>query len=138
MSGEQEAFDALCGYTLSRGDAEFIHQHVVDAFAAQHVDARTKPIKLTFALVGLYLLVEKGRTGKQVQQVHMLLGRRRNAWPKFTLPRTRGSVTVVGVMMEAEGAARDAAIYAWCKAVWDAFSDSGPLVAKLLEEHGIA
>jgi hypothetical protein len=138
MSAEQEAFDALCGYTLSLGDAAFIHQHVVDAFAAQRADARTKRIKLTFALVGLYLLLEKGRTGKQVQRVHMLLGQRRHIWPQFALPRARGSMTAVDVIMEAEGAARDAVILAWSKAVWEAFSGSGPLVAELLKKHGIA
>ena len=47
-----EAFDELCAYTLTRGDAEFIHQHVVDTFAAQTANEFTKPITLTFALEG--------------------------------------------------------------------------------------
>jgi hypothetical protein len=34
-------------------DPSFIHQYVVDAFAAQQADEQTKPMKLTFALVGL-------------------------------------------------------------------------------------
>src|SRR5438067_3221775 len=48
-------------------------QHVVDAYAAQTARASTKPITLAFALVGLYLHLEKNQTGKQVQRVHMLL-----------------------------------------------------------------
>ena len=83
---EDEAFDLLCAYTLGRGDAAFIHQHAVDAFAAQQADPITKPIKITFALVGLYLLVERRVSGKQVQRIHMQLGRRKHPWPAFTLP----------------------------------------------------
>jgi len=67
---QHEAYDALCAYTLTRGDAAFIHQHVVDAFAAQSADEATKPITLTFALVGLYLHVERQFTGREVQRAH--------------------------------------------------------------------
>ena len=38
-------------------------QHVVDAYAAQTARASTKPITLAFALVGLYLHLEKNQTG---------------------------------------------------------------------------
>jgi hypothetical protein len=51
----QDAYDELCCYTLSHRDTSFIHQHVVDAFAAQTADERTKLIGLAFALIGLYL-----------------------------------------------------------------------------------
>ncbi len=49
--------DELCCYTLSLRDAAFIHQHAVDAIAAQNADAQTKPIAIAFALVGLYLAI---------------------------------------------------------------------------------
>lgn len=49
---EPAAYDELQAYTLAHGDPAFIHQHVVDAWAAQHADEETKPIALTFALVG--------------------------------------------------------------------------------------
>jgi hypothetical protein len=48
-------YDELCCYTLERGDASFIHQHVVDAQIAQQASDATKPIALAFALAGLYL-----------------------------------------------------------------------------------
>ena len=51
---EQEQFDQLCFYTLAKQDGPFIHQHVVDAFAAQHADQDSKPIGVAFALIGLY------------------------------------------------------------------------------------
>lgn len=138
MTPEQDAYNTLCGYTLGLGDAGFIHQHAVDAFTAQHADGGSKPIAVAFALVGLYLLVEKGWTGRQVQQAHMRLARKRRPWPAFALPGDRGSLTAVDVMAAPEGAERDEAIHAWCASVWAAFAESRQAVADLLREHGIA
>src|SRR3954453_23804420 len=83
MSPEKSACHELSYYTLAHGALTFIHQHVVDAFAAQDADGDDKPIRLTFALVGLYLHVERGYTGRQVQLAHMALARQKRAWPKF-------------------------------------------------------
>jgi hypothetical protein len=134
---EQQAYDELQCYTLGHGGLKFIHQHVVDAWAAQHADERTKPIGLAFALIGLYLHIEKGYSGRQVQLVHMKLGRRKQDWPSFPLPRERDSVTVVQVMAAQAGPERDKAIDAWCASVWEAFSESHRAVAELLKHHGI-
>jgi hypothetical protein len=110
---------------------------VVDAFTAQHADGRTKPITLTFALAGLYLVVEKGWTGRQVQRTHMLMARRRRRWPALALPPARGSITAVDVMSVSAAAGRDEAIHAWCRAVWDAHRGSRKTVVDLLREYGI-
>jgi hypothetical protein len=133
----QQAYDELQCYTLTHGSPDFIHQHVVDAWAAQHADQHTKPIGLTFALVGLYLHVERGFSGRQVQQVHMELGRRAHDWPLFPLPRERGSVTAGDVMAAPAGPKRDQAIHAWCASVWAAFSECHHLVEELLQKHRI-
>jgi len=138
MTAMQDAYDALCAYTLARGDAEFIHQHVVDAFTAQHATDSTKPIGLTFALVGLYLVVEKQSSGRQVQQVHVLLGRRRRRWPTFDLPRNRGAMSAVDVMTYREGLARDRAIRARCEDVWAAYAGSHRAVRDLLGSYDMA
>jgi hypothetical protein len=84
---ERASYDELCAYTLTHGGAAFIHQHVVDAFTAQTADERTKPIALTFALAGLYLHVERQFSGREVQQAHQRLARRKQTWPSFVLPR---------------------------------------------------
>jgi hypothetical protein len=107
---ERAAYDELCAYTLTHGSATFIHQHVVDAFAAQTAADGTKPITLTFALVGLYLHVERRFSGREVQQAHQRLARRKPAWPSFVLPRDRGSVTAADVLARAAGTERDNAI----------------------------
>jgi len=137
MPEEHDVYDALCAYTLTRGDPSFIHQHVVDAFIAQHADDRTKPIAVAFALVGLYLLIEKQFPGRQVQRVHMRLAKHRRKWPSFALPQGRGSVTALDVMASPEGPERNEAIHAWCASVWAACAASRKSVAALLREHGI-
>ncbi len=57
---EHDAYNEMQAYTLAHGDPAFIHQHVVDAWSAQHANEHSKPIGVTFALVGLFLHVEKG------------------------------------------------------------------------------
>ena len=134
---ERDAYDALQCYTLARGDQEFIHQHVVDAWTAQHANERTKPIALTFALVGLYLHLERKFSGRQVQRAHMSLARHKTSWPSFPLPHARGSVTVVDVMTAPAGSERDQAIDRWCAAVWGAFRECHRSVPELLAQHRI-
>jgi hypothetical protein len=134
---DRDAYEELSAYTLTHGDPEFIHQYVVDAFAAQTADETTKPITLTFALVGLYLHVEKGRSGRQIQLAHMKLGERKLEWPILSLPRERGVLTAADVTRAAPGPDRDGAIHAWCVSVWNAFRDTPPLIVKVLDEYGI-
>ena len=122
MTSEQDAYHELCAYTLTHGDASFIHQHVVDAWAAQSAHSGSKPISVAFSLAGLYLHLERGFTGREVQVAHMRLGRRKSVWPRFDLPANRGTVTVVDVMGEPGGGQRDQAIERWCASVWDAYS----------------
>jgi len=138
MSPEQDAYDKLRCYTLLHRAPSFIHQHVVDAFTAQHANDQTKPIGLTFALVGLYLLVERRFSGKQIQRVHARLASNKRPWPVFMLPLDRGLMTVVDVTATPEGVERDAAIYAWCSSVWGAFHENRRAVVELLGQFGIA
>lgn len=136
MQSEQDAYDELRCYTLAHPDPSFIHQHAVDAFTAQHANDRTKPIALTFALVGLYLFVEKHFSGRQVQRVHTELANHRQPWPVFELPHHRGLMTAVDVLATPPGIQRDKAIEAWCAAVWEAFHESRGVVIDLLRRRG--
>ena len=85
---EQEQFHELAFYRLAhpRTDPEFIHQYAVDASAAQTATAASKPITVAFALIGLYLHLEKGYTGRQVQLAHMQMAATRKTWLSFALP----------------------------------------------------
>jgi Family of unknown function (DUF5946) len=136
MIANKDAYDELCCYTLAHGDPAFIHQHVVDAFAAQDATSDDKPIRLTFALVGLYLHVERGFTGREVQLAHMKLGRRKQKWPTFNIPQDRGLIDAT-IVLAAPIDQRDEMIHQWCHSVWKAFSDQRGEVERLLGDNGI-
>ena len=105
-------------------------------YAAQHADEETKPIAVVFALVGLYLFLEKGFTGGQVQHTHMRLARRRKQWPRLSLPSgPRGDVTVAAVMAAPPGEARDEMVRAWCASVWQTWQASRPQIVNLLKQE---
>ena len=91
---DEELYNELAYDTLSHPDPSFIHQHVVDAYAAQYASEKTKPIQLVFALVGLYLYVDKGFTGRQVQKAHMHLAKRRQNWEQPAFPGGRGAIAI--------------------------------------------
>src|SRR3954468_19563982 len=62
-----DAYDELYVYTMGRKN--FILQHVVDARMAQSAPAINPPaIGVIFALVGLYLHVDKGFAGTEAER----------------------------------------------------------------------
>ena len=138
---EQNAHNELLAWTLSLREERFIHQHVVDAWAAQHADEDSKAISVAFALVGLYLHLERGFTGRAVQLAHMRLaqpsgrGPGRKDWPRFPLPKERGHITVCDVMATPEKE-RAEAVDRWCRSVWAAWSASHQATADLAEQLG--
>ena len=136
MDTMRAAYDEVYIYTMGRPD--FILQHVLDAFAVQRVNDDSKPMGLVFGLVGLYLRVEKQFSGRQVQRVHMELGRRKREWPRVYVPEDRGSMTVADVLAASAGPERDAAIDNWCRSVWTAFGANRETIIALLREYQIA
>ncbi len=100
-------------------------------------EPQSKPIAVRFALVGLYLHVERQFTGREVQRVHMKLAQRKEPWPVGALPEARGAITALDVAAAADGVARDAMIHAWCGSVWAAYAGSRELVAGRLRERGV-
>lgn len=124
----------LTGYTVNRGDLTFVHQHLVDSYGAQHVGPQSKPIGVAFALMGLYLALEKGYTGKQVQYLHMLLARRSKQWPTFPRPEGTGALTVHDVLLASPGEPRDKMLMRWAAAVWDIWAPQHDRVRRLFED----
>jgi len=139
MPTDLEAFNELSFYTLTHGHPAFIHQLAVDAFTAQHAAEHSKPITVVFSLVGLYLHLEHGFSGEQVQRAHMRLARVRRPWQPMPLPAERGEITVHHVLAEAPGPARDAMIERWCASVWAAFEPCRSAIAEMAHrELGVA
>src|ERR1700682_2103002 len=98
-SGEcRYLMNELSYYTLAHGNPAFIHQHVVDAYGAQHVRLSPSTIGAAFALAGLYLAVERQFTGRQVQKMHMRMAKASKRWPRFDPPHDIGPLTAGGVI----------------------------------------
>ena len=135
MTATPDGYDELYVYTMGR--PTFILQHVVDANIAQTASAASKPIGVIFALAGLYLHLERGFTGAEVQRAHMTLAARKREWPAIQLPAHRGSITPRDVLATPAGAERDAAIDGWCRSVWNEFHDSRNIIIGLLREYRI-
>ena len=148
----------LCGevaaYTLALGDAEFLHQLVVDAYMAQHVGPNVKPIGSAFALIGLLLTFERGYSGRQVQRAHMQLANRSKVWPRYE-PLAKALLTVQDVVQSAPGSgaqarstgvwaagsrlppgdARNVMIREWGKSVWDSWRPEHANVRALVDSR---
>jgi hypothetical protein len=131
MASDKDLYHELAYYTLAHPDPSFIHQHLVDAYAAQHANEASKPIEIVFALIGLYLHVEKGFSGKQVQRAHMQLAKQRRQWVRPQLPKNRGEIGISNVLALAPGKERDAMIDRWCISVWEAWKESRNQIAHL-------
>jgi Family of unknown function (DUF5946) len=122
-SGEcRDVMNELSYYTLAHGDPRFIHQHLVDAYGTQHVRQSKSTIGAAFGLVGLYLAVERGFTGRQVQKMHMLMAAKSKQWPHFDPPEHVGPLTVADVLAVEPGPDRDEKLMEWSASVWDAWS----------------
>jgi hypothetical protein len=123
-SGEcWQLFSDLSCYTVAKQDTEFIHQHAVDAYEAQHTGGKTRNITVAFGLIGLYLAPEKGYTGKQVQQAHMQIAKVRKDCPRLEPPARPAQLTVMDVLFAPDELEKDAMIRKWMAAVWESWAD---------------
>jgi hypothetical protein len=135
MKTDLDRYNELAFYTLAHPDPAFIQQNVVDAYAAQHADESSKPIYIVFALIGLYLCVEKSFTGKQAQKAHMQLAKTRRQCTRPALPSDRGAITIRDVLATLPGPARDAMIHNWCVSAWEAWNESREQIIELAKNE---
>ena len=125
--------DLMC-YTVAKQDPEFIHQHVVDTYAAQHAGGPARTITVAFGLIGLYLALEKGYTGRQVQLAHVKIARKRKVWPRLEPPRQQAVLTVIDVLLAGTDGEKDTMIREWMAAVWDSWGDRQEWVRATTDE----
>lgn len=134
-SGEcWQLFSDLSCFTVAGGDAEFIHQHAVDAYEAQHAGGITRNITVAFGLIGLYLALEKGYTGRQVQLAHMQIAAIRKDWPRLDPPQQPAALTVRDVLRAGSDAEREMMIRRWMAAVWESWEDRQEWVRETTDE----
>jgi hypothetical protein len=121
-------------YTVAKQDPGFIHQHAVDAYAAQHAGGTTRNITIAFGLIGLYLALEKGYTGKQVQQAHMQIAEVRKDWPRLEPPSQPAAINLTDVLKAPDGEGKDTMIRRWMAAVWESWADRQEWIRKETEQ----
>ncbi len=129
-----DQYNQLAFYTLSHKGPNFIHQHVVDAFAIQNANENTKPITIIYALVGIYLHVEKNYTGKEVQMAHVKMTKKSKVFPHINLPSNRGAIKINDILAITAPTQRDAKIHQWCVCIWEALYDQQDSIIKLANE----
>ena len=134
-ASEDDLYHQLACYTLELRDPEFIHQHVVDAYAVQHAGPGSKPIAIVFGLMGLYLYLERGFTGRQVQRAHMQMARKRRHWTAPPLPPgPTAAIGVADVLAAPPGPQRHALIRRWCESVWQDWQHARTQIEALARE----
>jgi hypothetical protein len=115
------AYGRLSEQTTALTNGAFVHQTAVDAYGVQHCRPG-KAITLVFGLVGLYLVVERERTGRQVQLAHMALAKARVPLPDVALGSAISAGTVVAVLDRIPDVGIRTAVTEWGSRVWDAYA----------------
>lgn len=134
-SGEcLETFHELTCWTLVQHDARFIHQHAVDAYESQHAGGKTRPVTTVFGLIGLYLALEKGYTGREVQIAHMKIGRKKRQWPVMEPPELPASLTVVDVLCAKTDREKEEMLMQWAASVWQSWEPRHREIRELTEK----
>jgi hypothetical protein len=132
LHGEVTSYVMQHAAALGRG-----HQTCVDAYAAQHVGPRMRPMTVCFALNGLYLVLERGWSGIAARDAHGHLARTvaREVWPSFEAPAGAGQLTVLDVALTDHAQAQAAAIEAWGRSVWATWSHVHDVVREMTDRQ---
>src|SRR3954465_6739012 len=135
--GCYQAYGLVAGYELEHiAELGRWHQLLVDTYSAQHVGERTPPMTVAFALLGLQLALEEGRSGVEVRDIHQRLppapgagppppapvAAARVAWPRLAIPTDRGVLTVSALRAPLSPGDYGDRLVAWSRSVWEAWA----------------
>ncbi len=81
------------------------------------------PITVAFGLIGLYLALEKGYTGREVQKAHMKIAKIHKDWPFLEPPLRHAGLTATDVVREETDTQKETMIRKWMEAVWEIWED---------------
>jgi len=109
-------------------------QHAVDAYEPQHAGGKTRSITAVFGLIGLYLALETGYTGRQVQLAHMKIASRRKDWPRLEPPARRAELTVMDVLRAETDADKERMLMSWAGSVWGIWEDRQPWIREITQK----
>lgn len=126
-----ELYQELILYTLSLGDNDFIHQHVIDAYTAQHSSPELKGIQISFALIGIYLYLEQHYSGRAVQHAHRQLAEKRKKWPILIHSQPVTEITVQSILLQINKDAFTTSVHDWSETVWQAWEADRSTIIEL-------
>ena len=111
-----------------------LHQLRVDTYAAQHVGDDVPPINTAFALIGLHLALDEGRSGIDVRDTLQRLAAQRRTWPAFERPAPSHvpQVTILDIANAPSADAHIAAVERWARTVWEDWRARHAAVAAVL------
>ena len=138
LSASPECWDLFCklsAKTMSLHDTEFIHQTAIDSYQAQHAGGINKNISVAFGLIGLYLALERGYSGREVQKAHMVLANRFKDWPKFEPPTREWQMTVQDILQAKSDSEYREKIRLWAKSVWEKWQSDRDRIIELVEKY---
>ena len=129
-------YGEVAGYELSHAaEVGRWHQLLVDTYGAQHPSDTGPAIGTAFALIGLRLALEDGRSGLEVRDAHQLLGNRYREWPRFAEPVARGRLTIVDLALAGDPGTYIETLHRWAGEVWAAWADQHVAVAELIRQR---
>jgi hypothetical protein len=130
-----QTYHELSAWLMMNPDLGFRAQHAVDAYGAQHSGGVTKNITAAFALIGLYLALERGYSGRRVQQAHMELAKQRIEWPSLKPPAAGFAITVADVVRAEAGPPRENMLMEWARCAWDAWREQHDWIKSVCAAH---
>jgi hypothetical protein len=111
------------------------HQLLVDTYGAQHPSDAGPAIGTAFALIGLHLALEHGRSGLEVRDAHQLLANRHRDWPRFPAPAVRGRLTIVDLALAGGPSQYVETLHRWAGEVWSAWAEQHAAVTELIRNR---
>jgi hypothetical protein len=132
-----EVAGALLGYEIDHQlDLGHLHQLRIDAYGAQHVGPRTRPITTVFALNGLYMYLERGSGNLDVRTAHGIMANSYSDWPVLTPPEQVGRLTAHAVLQAGAVGVREVEerLIEWAGQVWAAWPGQDQQVVRDLTD----
>jgi len=109
-----------------------VHQLTVDTYAVQHAGGNHPDKSVVVHLTGLHLALIQGVRPPNVAPLLQRFAGRVKTWPHLAPPRRIGDITVCDVALAESMEDHVNKVREWSRAVWDAWSEHHPEVARLV------
>jgi hypothetical protein len=114
-----------------------IHQLSVDTYAAQHPGGSHPDKSIAIHLVGLYLVLDRQVPTIEMPRRHKYLADAERDWPHFEPPARLGPIRASDVASATSPEAHAAAVRAWARSVWTAWSEHHPAIKEFAFLTGV-